>query len=340
AFAFDIDGVLIKGSKVLPPTRKMLQFISGENPLGIKVPFICLTNGGGVTEKQKAEQLSDMWSYAADTRASQISPDRLVLAHSPMRALAETYADKLVLVLGGREKSCKQVAHHYGFRRVVQPNDIYSWNTSVWPFKTTSTWLSGVGGDRFDFHKEPIQAIMMFHDSCDWGTDLQIAMDALLARDGYLSTMRAADETAQQIPLYFSNPDLLWSNDFPVPRFAQGAFRVALEALYKDVTGKKLEYTLFGKPETVTYQFAERAIRQQLSLADQQDALMEPLQVYAVGDNPAADIAGANGYGWTSILVRTGVFQGRDNDQKYPAAHVADHVGDAVRWAFEREMGV
>lgn len=37
-----------------------------------------------------------------------------------------------------------------------------------------------------------------------------------------------------------------------------------------------------------------------------------------VGDNPASDIAGANGYGWESILVRTGVFRGKDESE---AAH-------------------
>jgi ribonucleotide monophosphatase NagD (HAD superfamily) len=52
------------------------------------------------------------------------------------------------------------------------------------------------------------------------------------------------------------------------------------------------------------------------------------------------DIAGANRYGWTSILVRTGVFQGGDNDPNYPATYVADHVGAAVQWAFERETGI
>jgi FMN phosphatase YigB (HAD superfamily) len=35
--------------------------------------------------------------------------------------------------------------------------------------------------------------------------------------------------------------------------------------------------------------------------------------VYAVGDNIASDIAGANHRGWRSILVRTGVFKDDNN---------------------------
>ena len=35
------------------------------------------------------------------------------------------------------------------------------------------------------------------------------------------------------VPVYFSNPDLLWKTQHPFPRFGQGAFRIALEAVYK-----------------------------------------------------------------------------------------------------------
>lgn len=52
--------------------------------------------------------------------------------------------------------------------------------------------------------------------------------------------------------------------------------------------------------------------------------------VYAVGDNPAADIQGANNYGWTSVLVRTGVFTGKDNSSEFPANIVCENVLEAV----------
>lgn len=60
------------------------------------------------------------------------------------------------------------------------------------------------------------------------------------------------------------------------------------------------------------------------------------MNVYMVGDNPAADIAGANAYGWKSILVRTGVFQGGDNDKNFPARHVVDDVWAAVQLALRQ----
>lgn len=37
AFAFDIDGVLMKGGQPLPEGIQALRYINGENPYGIKV---------------------------------------------------------------------------------------------------------------------------------------------------------------------------------------------------------------------------------------------------------------------------------------------------------------
>ncbi|KAJ3263368.1 hypothetical protein HK104_006656 [Borealophlyctis nickersoniae] len=59
----------------------------------------------------------------------------------------------------------------------------------------------------------------------------------------------------RDLSIYFSNSDFLWSNDYPVNRYAQGAFREALEHLYKQLTGLDLQYTKYGKPEHATYRW-------------------------------------------------------------------------------------
>jgi ribonucleotide monophosphatase NagD (HAD superfamily) len=43
---------------------------------------------------------------------------------------------------------------------------------------------------------------------------------------------------------------------------------------------------------------------------------------FMVGDNPRADIRGANAVNWGSFLTQTGVHQGKDNDLKDPATLV------------------
>lgn len=40
AFAFDIDGVLVHGDRLIPEGRKALEILNGENELGIKIPHI------------------------------------------------------------------------------------------------------------------------------------------------------------------------------------------------------------------------------------------------------------------------------------------------------------
>lgn len=45
-----------------------------------------------------------------------------------------------------------------------------------------------------------------------------------------------------------------------------------------------------------------------------------------IGDNPASDIRGANEKGWESILVRSGVFRGEDNDKIDKGKYVVDDM--------------
>ena len=62
-----------------------------------------------------------------------------------------------------------------------------------------------------------------------------------------------------------------------------------------------------------------------------------------IGDNPESDIAGAIKKGWTSILVKTGVFDPKaatsinGNDSKFPATHVVEDFKEAVNLIFRLE---
>ena len=41
---------------------------------------------------------------------------------------------------------------------------------------------------------------------------------------------RRKDDTPH-VPVYFSNPDMVYANDFPTPRLGQGAFAAAVQAV-------------------------------------------------------------------------------------------------------------
>ena len=62
-----------------------------------------------------------------------------------------------------------------------------------------------------------------------------------------------------------------------------------------------------------------------------------------IGDNPESDIAGGNGVGWITILVKTGVFEPTSyksvdgNDKVNPATHVVETFKDAIELIFRLE---
>jgi HAD superfamily hydrolase (TIGR01456 family) len=327
AFVFDIDGVLVHGDRLIPEGKRTLEILNGDNELGIKIPHIFLTNGSGKLEGPRCEQLSKILH-------NPISTDQFIQSHTPMRALAEYY--KTVLVVGGEGYKCREVAEEYGFENIVVPNDIIAWDPTIAPYRVFTDEERKTSRPR-DFSKINIDAIMVFSDSRDYATDIQIIMDLLQSENGRFGT-RAKDPVSQRIPIYFSQGDMLCPTEHPFPRMSQGAFRIGLEAMYKSLTGVDLERVVYGKPELATYKYADEVIASWMEEIHNDERL--PKNIYMIGDNPASDIIGGNMYGWNTCLVRTGVFQGGENDEQNPASFgVFVNVLEAVKTAMKKELG-
>ncbi|KAK5269870.1 hypothetical protein LTR40_014152, partial [Exophiala xenobiotica] len=126
AFAFDIDGVLIKGGEVIPEAIEAMRVLNGENEYGIKVPYIFVTNGGGKTEEERCIQLSNQLEL-------EVSPGQFICGHTPMREMAQKY--QTILVVGGEGEKCRTVAEGYGFKDVITPGDIIKDNKDTTPFR-------------------------------------------------------------------------------------------------------------------------------------------------------------------------------------------------------------
>jgi hypothetical protein len=109
AFAFDIDGVLIRGGRPIPEAIEAMKMLNGENEYGIQVPYIFVTNGGGKTEAERCIQLSQQLEL-------EVSPGQFICGHTPMREMAEKF--NTVLVVGGEGEKCRIVAEGYGFKDV------------------------------------------------------------------------------------------------------------------------------------------------------------------------------------------------------------------------------
>ncbi|CEP64583.1 uncharacterized protein LALA0_S12e02256g [Lachancea lanzarotensis] len=365
AFAFDIDGVIVRGPETIPEAREALRMLNGENKYNIKVPYIFITNGGGRSEKARCKDLSKRLGIT-------VTEDQVIQGHTPMKDLVPAY--KNVLVVGGVLDSCRKVAQEYGFDNVYIPLDVMKWNPSVTPYYQLSDEEKEVARD-VDFSKISIDAILVFADSRNWAADQQIILEILLSKNGVMGTV-AHDPSENHVGLYFAHSDFVWATDYGLSRYGMGALQVSIAALYQEHTGRELQVTRFGKPQRGTFRFAEKVLSnwrrntlsehvENLSLEDadadadlseseddgneaegvvlQKDSklsleLPPASTVYFVGDTPESDIRFANSHdsSWFSILVKTGVFQ--DNKlPKYQPKQICDDVLEAVKFAIERE---
>lgn len=205
AFAFDIDGVLKQGPKVLPQALKALRVLNGENKFRTKVPYILVTNGGGPSEKDRAEKLT------AELQVD-IKPEQVLQAHTVLQSLTKLYGDEPVLVIGGSDRpagTTRRVMQDYGFNDVHTSHDLLAWAPASWPFSKVSNDQMQLIRKDVDYSEVKFKAVIVFHDSLDWGRDIQLMADILRSREGVFGTLSEAEElkAREQIPLYFSHGD-------------------------------------------------------------------------------------------------------------------------------------
>jgi ribonucleotide monophosphatase NagD (HAD superfamily) len=163
------------------------------------------------------------------------------------------------LVLGCRD--VVSVAKGYGARRVYEVKDLAHDDPYRYPFLH---WEHRPlpAGDR----EEPFGAVFILHDPNNWGAELQITLDVIrggvpLGSGPSAPHGSGAGATQQTIPVYASNPDLVFAGVYPVPRLAGGAFTRCLETMFAAVTGgQQLVVTQCGKPTRLTFDCAARQL--------------------------------------------------------------------------------
>jgi hypothetical protein len=92
-----------------------------------------------------------------------------------------------------------------------------------------------------DFTDISISSIFVFHDPRNWALDVQIMSDIIRSYPHGLGasypTMGPAWKSGvngnKGVELFFCNPDILWEAQHHVPRFGQGAFKEAFQAVFK-----------------------------------------------------------------------------------------------------------
>ncbi|KAM4734245.1 haloacid dehalogenase-like hydrolase domain-containing 5 [Anableps anableps] len=275
---FDIDGVLVRGRTPIPAAKQCFRNLVDRNGK-YKVPVVFVTNAGNCMRQTKAEHLSHLLEV-------EVSPDQVMLSHSPLRMFTQFH--KMCVLVSG-QGPVEEVAHKLGFEDVVTIDmlrEAYPVLDVVDHNRRPKDFIPPVKDLR------PIDAIILFGEPIRWETNLQLIIDVLLSNGNPGKTWTSTHYP--HIPVMACNMDLLWMAEAKNPRFGHGMFLVCLESLYKKVTGYDLKYeALIGKPSVVTYNYAELLIRQE---AEKLGWSTPVKRLYAIGDNPMADIYGANLY--------------------------------------------
>lgn len=293
----------------------------------------------------------------------QVSANQVILSHSPLRMFHQ-FQDKCVLVSG--QGPVEDIASDLGFRNAV----------TIEAVRRAYPLLDMVDQSRrprspvaVNVNLPAIEAVLLLGEPVRWETSLQLILDILLSAGRPAEWRTRAPDP--HIPILACNMDLLWMAEAKMPRFGHGTFLLCLETLYHKITGRELRYeALIGKPSPVTYSFAEHLILSQA----RENGWSNPVRtLYAIGDNPMADIYGANLYNrclqsrsdarphsCQSILVCTGVYSNQGEVPSDPresvtqtvfhghrdfkfdpslveASHVVQDVGEALELILKKE---
>lgn len=230
-----------------------------------------------------------------------------------------------VLVVG---ENCADVARGYGLTKAEGIREYCRRHPALFPRRREAH----DGNLIVDDSDDPVKAILVFEDPEDLGEALQLMIDVLLT-NGNPSGPRVLlnVEAKQEVEVWFTNPDLVYSGLAQHPRLTQGSYRLCLEALFQSATaaagpatshysssssgddlqstsksGRTLQATTVGKPTRLT---GKTAISKLLQQCDP-NTTEQDLEIWTVGDNPHSDVALANNMGWRSALVRTGIWDG------------------------------
>ncbi|KAM4676188.1 haloacid dehalogenase-like hydrolase domain-containing 5 [Discoglossus pictus] len=322
---FDIDGVLVRGRNPIPGAAEAFRKLLGRDGK-LAVPVVFVTNAGNCLRKERAAELSKVLEI-------EVLSDQIILSHSPLR-MFQQFHDKCVLMSG--QGPVEEIAKDLGFKNVVTIEDL----------RTAYPMLDMVDHSRRPKQLHPvsqdfpaIEAVVLLGEPVRWETNLQLILDILLSSGRPMDWL--PETPHPHIPVLACNMDLLWMAEAKMPRFGHGTFLVCLETLYHKLTGRQLKYeVLVGKPSTVTYSFAEHLILRQA----RERGWDSPIRtLYAVGDNPMADIYGANLYNrylqsqqdrtetgrpqsCRSILVCTGVYGNQGTVPPDPLESVTETV--------------
>ena len=114
AIVLDIDGTVLDGTKVIGNAAKTIPKILGEK----KLPFLVLTNDGGMAEASKAKSINA--KFGMENGGFEAKNIHLSSSFFANPEYVEKYKDKWVLANGANLPSeIIKILYGYGYKKVV-----------------------------------------------------------------------------------------------------------------------------------------------------------------------------------------------------------------------------
>ncbi|XP_072655737.1 haloacid dehalogenase-like hydrolase domain-containing 5 isoform X3 [Canis lupus baileyi] len=200
-FLLDIDGVLVRGHRVIPAALEAFRRLVNSRGQ-LRVPVVFVTNAGNILQHSKAQELSALLGF-------EVEPDQVILSHSPMKLFSQ-YHSKRMLVSG--QGPVVENARVLGFENVVTVDEL----RMAFPVldmvdlqrRPKSTPLP-----RNDF--PAIEGVLLLGEPVRWETSLQLIIDVLLSNGNPGTGLATAPYP--HLPVLASNMDLLWMAEAKMP---------------------------------------------------------------------------------------------------------------------------
>lgn len=246
-----------------------------------------------------------------------IDPKNVILSATPSRDIAMNNKDKNILVISRSHELSTYLAESFGLNHFITVNEYITQRPYLCPNYKSTINTKKYNSPNDDNYK--IDMIFLYNSPEDYSYSLQVIIDILLSNG-----IPGNKSDKQVVEFFVMNNDVDYGADYPLPRYASGAFVLSLQTLYKKITNKELKFKLLGKPETTIFETAAKHLK---------NINMDINTFYMVGDSLTSDISGANKLidkGYKATLVKTGLYKDGDNLDDYVIDYIGDDVNDVV----------
>jgi HAD superfamily hydrolase (TIGR01450 family) len=293
------------------------------------IPFVFLTNGSEVTEKDCITELGNK------LHVENLDESQFIQSSTPFKALVPQYKDKNILVVGAR---AREVAKAYGFKNVLTGADIHSVHHGTTFSEITCSSFQSYSSDCNDYilnadGRLQISAVFIFSnlDSQSRDLDLQLIADLLLSSKGIIGTVsewNGQDSFPNRGYGQDGQPRIYFSN-------SNSAFKTALEEFW----AKKPENARFpqvGKQSRSMFELANESLQAQNQKINGMDAkeVKKTYMVSSISTSTPEMMKGANDLSWTSILLLLQNQHTPDSSPRCaPSISIRGGIQDAIKYA-------